>query len=406
MPEAQSLATPAKPRTNWTPCLMMMAVSFISYLDRNALAVLAPTILKDLSLNAEQYGFAVSFFSVAYMTGNAIWGMLLDRWGLRSTPPRAVSLWSIASVMHGLVQGLPGLCAARCLLGFGEGATFPSGLRAAVETLPPEKRSTGIAISYSGGSLGAMITPLLITPVALRYGWRMAFAITALSGMVWVIGWQSLWGAQGSRNFSHAAPRSDRFLPKVWDYRLWAMICAYGLGALPLGFVLYATPIYLSKVLHQSQAALGHVLWIPAAGWEAGYFFWGWFSDRFAVKNACPRSFLLALTLLSLPLGATCLTRSLGISLGLFFFATFITAGFIILGLRYGASVYPAEQTGLIAGIGAGSWSALVALIMPYVGRMFDHGQYTSSFVVVSLIPSVGFAGWLVFSGIYARNRA
>src|SRR5437868_3226324 len=100
--ESQSLSS-AKPKTNWTPCLMMMAVSFISYLDRNTLAVLAPTILQDLSLNAEQYGFAVSFFSVSYMIGNAVWGILLDRWGLRTTAPRAVSLWSVASALHGVV---------------------------------------------------------------------------------------------------------------------------------------------------------------------------------------------------------------------------------------------------------------------------------------------------------------
>jgi ACS family hexuronate transporter-like MFS transporter len=342
----------------------------------------------------------------------------MDRWGLRSTAPRAVSLWSLASAVHGLVQGLPGLCAARCLLGFGEGATFPSGLRAAVESLPPERRSTGIAISYSGGSMGAMITPLLITPVALRYGWRMAFAITALSGMLWVIVWR--WVAPpvnpalttaAATELNSSSPRNPGigtlltpFWSTVWDTRLWAMICAYGLGALPLGFVLYATPIYLSKVLHVSQASLGHILWIPAAGWEVGYFFWGWFADRFAVRTACPRSWLLALTILSFPLGATCFTNWLWLSLTLFFFATFITAGFIILGLRYGASVYPLERTGFIAGVGSGSWSALVALIMPFVGHMFDRDHYALSFLLVSLFPTVGFLGWLLLSQDYAKK--
>jgi ACS family hexuronate transporter-like MFS transporter len=48
----------------------MMLVSTISYIDRNTLALLAPTILRDTHLSNEQYGFIISAFSVAYMLGN------------------------------------------------------------------------------------------------------------------------------------------------------------------------------------------------------------------------------------------------------------------------------------------------------------------------------------------------
>jgi ACS family hexuronate transporter-like MFS transporter len=58
----------------------MMLVSVISYIDRNTLALLAPTILRDLRLTAEQYGMVISAFSIAYMLGNPVWGR-------RSTAP-------------------------------------------------------------------------------------------------------------------------------------------------------------------------------------------------------------------------------------------------------------------------------------------------------------------------------
>jgi len=128
----------------------MMLVSLISYIDRNTLALLAPTILKETGLSGEQYGFIISAFSLAYMAGNPIWGMLLDWFGLRLGMTAAVTFWSFASVAHAFAGGLFSFGGARALLGFGEGATFPGGMRTAVQTLPAQQRSRGIAISYSG----------------------------------------------------------------------------------------------------------------------------------------------------------------------------------------------------------------------------------------------------------------
>ena len=67
----------------WFPAISMMLVSVISYIDRNTLAILAPTILRETGLSAQQYGFIISAFSIAYMLSNPIWGRILDRTGLR-----------------------------------------------------------------------------------------------------------------------------------------------------------------------------------------------------------------------------------------------------------------------------------------------------------------------------------
>ena len=61
----------------WTPVATMLLVSFISYIDRNTLALLAPTILAETRLTAQQYGFIISSFSVAYTIGNPVWGRFL-----------------------------------------------------------------------------------------------------------------------------------------------------------------------------------------------------------------------------------------------------------------------------------------------------------------------------------------
>src|SRR3984893_5916717 len=130
----------------------MLLVSLISYVDCATLAILAPVILHDTHLNAEQYGFIISCFSITYMFGNPLWGRLLDRIGVRRGMTAAVGLWSVAAVAHAWATGFWTFGAARALLGAGEGATFPGGLRTVAQTLSPAKRGRGLAVAYSGGS--------------------------------------------------------------------------------------------------------------------------------------------------------------------------------------------------------------------------------------------------------------
>jgi len=372
--------------TRWVPAFSMMLVSTISYIDRNTLALLAPTILRDTHLSNQQYGFIISAFSIAYMLGNPLWGIILDRVGLRTGMTAAVSIWTLASVSHVFAFGFSGFAAARAVLGFGAGATFPGSLRTVVQTLPPEQRSRGIAISYSGGSLGAMITPVIITPIAALWGWRGAFLATGAVGAAWLL----LWIVLSRRMPAPQHSRSDS--PKFSDPRVWAFIAAYAMGAFPSAFVLYQAAIYLAVVFSKSQVEIGKVLWIPPLGWEIGYFFWGWAMDRF--PKGMQRQFLL-LTFLSLPLSLIPYISSYGLTLAMMFFAMFITSGFIIGAVAYATRHFSTNHAGFIAGLGGGSWSLAVALVMPGVGRLFDLHRYDVAFLVAALFPVVAYTAWM-----------
>jgi len=378
----------------------MMLVSTISYVDRNTLALLAPTILRDTHLNNEQYGFIISAFSVAYMLANPVWGWILDRIGVRIGMTGAVSLWTIASVLHVFAAGFRSFSIARIFLGFGEGATFPGGLRTVVQTLPAEKRSRGTALAYSGGSLGAIITPIVITPVAAVWGWQGAFWFTGVLGAGWIALWLLI-----SRNPALArpesAPESGSGRPSWADGRLWSFLSAYALGAFPAAFVLYQSALYLSAAMHKSQIEIGTVLWIPPLGWEVGYFFWGWIIDRFCgagVSIPALRRLFLLLTFLSLPLAAASRVTSFGAALALLFLAMFTSAGFIIGAVAYAASRYSMRHSGWIAGLGAGSWSAVNALVMPGIGRLFDLHSYDAAFGVAALFPIAGWGIWRILN--------
>lgn len=378
----------------------MMLVSLISYIDRIALALLAPTILRETRLSAEQYGWIISAFSVAYMLGNPAWGRALDRVGVRRGMLWAVSIWTMASAAHALASGFLAFAAARFALGFGEGATFPGGFRTAVQTLPPEKRSRGIALAYSGGSLGAIATPLIVTPVAAWLGWRGAFWFTGLVGALWLAGW-ALLSRRPDLRTSRAATTDPPDRPSFRDSRLWSFIAIYSLGGLPLAFVLYVAALYLGQALGKSQSEIGAVLWMPPLGWEIGYFFWGWVTDRFAAHGTSAirmRRLLGVMAALSLPLALTDSIRSFPLTMLLLFVSMFASGGFVIAAMAYATHAFSARNAGLIAGIGAGSWSASVAVVMPVFGRLLDRQSYGACFTVAALCPLAGYVVWLALA--------
>lgn len=380
----------------WVACVAMMACSWLSYVDRQVLAVLSPTILQATNLSAQRYGEIVSFFSVAYMIANPLWGALLDYVGLRIGMIAAVSIWSVASAAHAGMSGFLGFAACRAFLGLGEGATFPGGFRTAIDSLPPERQARGMAIAYSGGSLGAIFAPVVVVPVAAAFGWRAAFFVTGLLGVAWIV----LWLAVSRTPFLPPPAVKPARLKSLnpFERRFWALVVSYALGCVAIAPVFYFSPLYLNRVMSLSQSELGRVLWIPPLGWEIGYFFWGWVFDRFALSKDRPVFMFFLLALLMIPFGFTGVVSSSAGVLALFFWCMFVTGGFQMLGLRTGARAYPGAGTASVAGVASGAWAAEAALIQPIVGRWFDQAHYDWIFWSIALIPLAGVLIWTVLS--------
>jgi MFS transporter, ACS family, hexuronate transporter len=381
----------------WMPVAAMTLLSLLSYVDRTLLAQLSPTILREEGLSAEQYGWIIDAFSVAYLVGSPVWGYLLDRFGLRAGLALAVALWTVASASHAFASTAVTFALARAALGFGEGATFPAGLRTATQTLRPDQRARGLAVAYSGGSLGAVLTPIVATPIALRWGWRGTFFCTGFVGMAWLC----LWALVSRDARLRGPPRTERrsvasetpHTPRVTDPSVWGFMAAYAFGGLPLGFVLYGAPIYLGRHLGWDQATLGRVLWLPPLGWEVGYFFWGWVIDR-AKDSAIFGRLFAGLAALALPLALTPLMSARAGILALLFLAMFVSAGFVIVSLTETTRRHDERHAGYLAGLGVGAWSGLM-MLMPVFGRLFDLGDFRTAFALAAACPPIGWLIWL-----------
>lgn len=379
----------------WVASGAMMLCSWLSYVDRQILAVLSPTILHDVGLSAQSYGEIVSAFSIAYMIANPIWGAVLDYVGLRLGMIAAVLIWTVASASHAWMVGFAGFALCRALLGLGEGATFPGGFRASIDSLPKDRQARGMAISYSGGSLGAIFAPVVVVPIASAFGWRAGFLVTGLLGALWVVLWSFI-----ARPPMLPKPREKPKLATLnpFERRFWALIASYSLGSIAIGPVFYLSPLYLNRVMKLSQSDLGKVLWIPPLGWEVGYFAWGWIFDRFAAGKDRPVGMFLLLSACILPFGFMTLIGSTAGVLALFFWCMFVTGGFQMLGLRTGARAYPGERTASVAGVASGAWAAEAAVILPLTGRWFDQGHYAWIFWAVALVPLAGILMWIGLS--------
>jgi ACS family hexuronate transporter-like MFS transporter len=173
-----------------------------------------------------------------------------------------------------------------------------------------------------------------------------------------------------------------------------------------LGIVGYLSPLYLNRVLGVSQDDLKYILPIPLIGWEIGYFFWGWVADRYASHTDRPKNIFLLLTVLSLPIALVPLATQWQVVVALFFWATFIADGFVVMSLRVGSRIFPKDRAGMVAGIGSGSWAAVQAVILPLYGRWFDWGWHAWCFVSMAILPAVGTLAWLYLSKPWADGVA
>jgi ACS family hexuronate transporter-like MFS transporter len=313
----------------------------------------------------------------------------------------AVALWTAASTAHAWVGGFLGFAVARAFLGFGEGAAFPGAFRTAMEALPVHRQARGMALGYSGASMGALITPILVIPFALRFGWRAAFLVTGVLGVLWML----LWAGVARPPHLPAAPAGTERVrwPDLRDRRVWVVASSFGLGGLALGVAAYLSPLYLTRAMGLTQADLAPIAWIPMLGWEIGYFFWGWVADRWAARDPHPARIFLLLTLLTLPVAFMTLATHWTVVVALFFWSTFVADGFVVLSLRVGSVIFPNNQAAMVAGLGSASWGLVQAAILPVYGVWFDRQWYGATFLSMALLPACGTLLWLWLSRPWAE---
>lgn len=186
---------PNRPATwKWTICGLLLLASAINYMDRQTLANASVRITKEFQLTQERYGNIEAVFAYAFAAGSIVFGWLADRFSVRWLYAGVLTMWSIAGLAAGFVRNEQELLWCRMLLGFFEAGHWPCGIRTTRALLDARSRSMGNSVLQSGTSVGAIITPLIMSGLMTSElgSWRVAFQVVGASGFIWLLLWFAL----------------------------------------------------------------------------------------------------------------------------------------------------------------------------------------------------------------------
>jgi len=189
--EAKPVAERAKIFSATTNVLILICLMYgITYIDRVNVSTASSAFKQELHLNNTQVGLVFSAFAYPYLLFQVIGGWVSDRFGARRALTVSAVIWAGATLATGLVGSLATMLVARVMLGFGEGATFPTATRAMSDWTPAGKRAYAQGITHSCARLGNAITPPLVAWMMALVTWRGSFVILGIVSM----GWAILWG--------------------------------------------------------------------------------------------------------------------------------------------------------------------------------------------------------------------
>jgi MFS transporter, ACS family, hexuronate transporter len=183
-----------KPRGQYrtTILAMLMLATVINYIDRSALSIAMPFITHDFKLTASEKGVIFGAFSIGYAAFNFLGGYFSDRFGGRRVLSISMAGWSVACGLTAAVSGFWSMLLVRIAFGMGEGPNAATANKVVNTWFPIDERATAAGVGQAGGPIGGALAGPVVGFLALAFGWRAAFLVMAVLGIMWVIVWRRL----------------------------------------------------------------------------------------------------------------------------------------------------------------------------------------------------------------------
>jgi ACS family hexuronate transporter-like MFS transporter len=397
---------------------LLFASTVINYIDRQTLSNIAPFLKKDYGWTNTDYAYLIISFRVAYSLGQTLCGRLVDKLGTRRGLTLSVIWYSAASILTSLATGFYSFAAFRFLLGVGESANWPAATKAVSEWFPKRERGLATALFDSGSSIGGAIAPYLVLAIYFRWGWRPAFVVPGLLGLVWLAAWRRFYHTPETHPRISTEEREMILRDKLEDEpegggarvrprwgtllklpQTWGTIAARSLTDPVWFFVTDWFPIYLvAKGIRLEEGLFA--FWIPFVAADLGNFFGGWLSGHLIKRGwtlGRARKFVVVLGGLGVTaLIPTVLTTNLFAIATLFGFATFSYACFTTIANVLPSDLFHSESVASVSGLsgtGAGLGTIVAFLLVGYVTDARQSSgthAFDPIIVVAGLIPLAG----------------
>ena len=390
---------------------MLSLLAVITYLDRVCIAVAGPRMQDALDISPEAWGWVTSVFFLSYSAFEIPTGALGDRIGPRRVLTRVVTWWSAFTALTGTVSNYYVLLVVRFCFGAGEAGAYPNASAVIGRWIPVAKRTRAWGIVWMTSQVGAALSPLLVVPIQVRYGWRAPFFVFGLLGVVWSLAWYA-WFRDSPhekagvteaelREIGPAPGLQHHGMPWATALRIPAFWRIAAIGACyvyALGFFQSWLQTYLVRGRGFTEAALVLSSLTYAVGATAnglGGMAGDWMVRRHGLRNGRRWLGVAGLSAAALSLTAAIFAPSGNLALvflscaygGILFQQPTLCALCLDVGRKNAGAVFGFMNTA------ANAASALSAVVFGYLVGYF--GNYNTPFIPMVALLSLGALLWL-----------
>ena len=331
----------------------LLSLNFgILFFDRNALSFLMPFVQPDLKLSNTQVGLAASSLSFSWALAALFIGAIADKVGKRKVFLIGATLaFSICSFVTGIVGSFTTLLAARLLVGVAEGGVAPISQTITALAVRPERRGLAMGVMQNLGSnlFGSFLAPVVLVGFAKVFGWRHAFFLAGLPGLVsaallWMVVQEPRPRTQDAADAEPLATRLRHILQQR------NMQLCLGISVLLVAYLVTCwtfAPLFLTQVRGFSAETMSWLMGTLGISAAVGSFVVSGISDRGGRK---PVMIFFSFLGVILPLGALFFGGSTWLLALIFFFGWALNGTFpLFMGTIPSESVDPRYMTTAMA---------------------------------------------------------
>jgi MFS transporter, ACS family, hexuronate transporter len=384
----------------WTVCAMLFFATSINYMDRQVIAILKPTLAHSIGMTEVSYGYIVDAFQIAYAFGLLGAGRLIDKLGTRIGYILVMAVWSLAAMGHALAATALEFGFARFFLGLGESGNFPAAIKTVAEWFPQNERSLATGVFNSGANVGAILAPIIVPWVALRWGWHVAFLTTGLFSAAWILWWFRRYrrpsGHFQGEQLGHVNQEAvvDMGPSVAWRQLLgrrqtWAFTIAKFLTDPIWYFYLFWLPSYFSSKFNLNLSHLGLPLIIVYNVSAIGSIGLGWLPrpfQRLGLSATYARlTAMLLCACLAIPIFAATSVKSVWTAIALISLAAGAHQGWSANLFTTSSDMFPQSAVASVVGIGGMAGSVGSALFAFFTGHVLQlTHSYASLFAIAA----------------------
>jgi predicted MFS family arabinose efflux permease len=350
----------------------LLSVNFgIVFFDRNSLNFLMPFVQPDLGVSNTQVGILASALSFTWALAAFGIGLVSDKTGSRKGLLILATLaFSVCSVVSGIAGSFAMLLGARLLMGVAEGGIMPISQTLIVAEIEPRQRGLAMGVTQNFGSnlLGSFAAPVLLVAFATAYGWRHAFFIAAVPGLVAAF---LLWRlVREPRDIESLPAARSQATPKMNLRQAFGernvLICAL-LGVLLVSYLVVCwafMPLYLTQVRKFDPQTMGWLMGTLGISATVGSVAISAWSDRIGRR---PLMIAMPLVGVILPLGAMFLSGSVWGLAAIFFVGWGFNGTLPLLMATVPSESVDPRHTATVMGICMGTGEILGGVLSPSI---------------------------------------